>query len=70
MKIVCIACGEPAVITDHKFSTVSLMGVDLEIVDLFVECHSCEETLEQRVRTCGLTEEEILSHPRHYTQLP
>ena len=70
MKIVCIACGEPAIIIDHGSKTVDLMGLDLTLVELTVECQSCEHTISQSLTTTGMTEEQILAHPRHYTQLP
>lgn len=70
MKIACIACGEPATIIDHDFQTVTIIGVSFEVVDLDVECDKCEYTISQSLRTTGLTEEQVLAHPRHYTQLP
>lgn len=70
MKIVCISCGEPAIIADHGSKTVELMGLDLTLIELTIECEFCEHIISQSLTTTGMTEEQILSHPRHYTQLP
>ena len=69
LKIVCIACAKPAIIIDHETSYAILPGPLMRITRLDIECGTCENTIRQYLVVPHMSEEQILSHPRHYTQV-
>ena len=72
MKIVCCLCGGDATIIDHWIGTYvgGVNHADEPFAEISMECPTCPNHLRQEVRVLKVTEEEILAHPRHYTQLP
>lgn len=68
----CALCGGDATIIDHHMM-ILVGGVNHEdetLACISLECPTCPNHIRQELRATGFTEEQILAHPRHYTQLP